>query len=478
MNDTTAVQVLTEQQVQEACPQVQAWLCQALVPTTNPSEQAGEPRGPGRPQTVSWPHLWLSLLMSVLLGMKSYQDWWRRMCSEWIGPFAPVQVTDDALIKRLKEAGIVPLLTLLQSISQSLASQLPGLIPCMLAPFASRIVCIDESTWDAIKRHLVALREVADGDVRLLPGKLAGRFNIRTQQWELLQWRNNAVANCKVEVLSLLEGLPAFSLILFDLGYFSFAWLDYLTQMQYWFVCRLREKVSYRIVHTSYRHEGILDALVWVGVYRSRCGHLLPLVRFHDGKGLRTYLTNVLDPTQLTMRQVAQLYARRWDIELAFLTLKSHLGLHHWWSSQPVLVQQQCLLVLIVAQLLQALRMQIAAQADVDPFEVSLPLLIASVPYFIRTQQEPVRWVLTHGKHLGFIRPSSRYVPKVPQVPLDALRWPSQPIKLTRLAGYLEYTPLDQCPDGGSSKVSKTGSAKKRAATKMRSQAPSPPLDS
>lgn len=477
MNDTTAVQVLTEQQVQEACPQVQAWLSQALLATTDKGPQGAEPCGPGRPQTVSWPHLWLGLLISVLLGMKSYQDWWRRMCSEWIGPFAPVHLTDDALIKRLKEAGITPLLSLLQSISAQLASQLQHLVTCPLAPFASRIVCIDETTWDAIKRHLKVLRDIPAGDVRLLPGKLAGRFNIATQQWELLQWRNNVVANCKVEVLSLLEGLPAFALILFDLGYFSFAWLDYLTQMQYWFVCRLREKVSYRLVHTFYRHEGILDALVWVGAYRSRCGYMLRLVRFYDGKDLRIYLTNVLDPTQLSMRQVAELYARRWDIELAFKTLKVSLGLSHWWSSQPILIQQQCLLVLIVAQILQALRLQIAAQAQVDPFEVSLPLLIDYVPFFIRTRQEPVSWVMAHGKRLGFIRPSSRYIPTVPEVPLSSLTWPHKPIKLTRRAGYLEYTPLEQCPDGASSKVSKTGSAKKRAAAKLRAQA-SPPVDS
>jgi hypothetical protein len=428
--------------------------------------------------TISWPHLWLGLLVSVLVGMKNYQQFWRRLCSEWIGPFAPVQLSDDALVKRLKQAGLEPLQALLQAISQTLASQLEGLIPCHLASFATRIVAIDETTWDAVQRHLKSLRQLATGDARLLAGKLAGRFNLRTQQWELLQWRSHVLANCKVEVLSLLEGLPLGSLILFDLGYFSFPWLDYLTQMQYWFVSRLREKVSYRLVHTYYRHEGILDALVWVGVHPShRCGYLLRLVRFHDGVALRYYLTNVLDPTQLSMAQVARLYARRWDIELAFLTLKEHLGLHHWWSSQAILIQQQCLVVLIVAQLLQALRLQIAVEAGVDPFEVSLPLLIEYVPYFITTRQSPTRWVLTYGKQLGFIRPSSRYVPHVPQVPLSALTWPAVPIQLTRPARYQEYVPLERCPEGGSAKVSKTASAKKRAAAKPCAH-PSPPLDS
>ena len=40
----------------------------------------------------------------------------------------------------------------------------------------------------------------------MLPGKLAGRYNIRSQQWEVVQWRENVQANCKVEVMSLLAG--------------------------------------------------------------------------------------------------------------------------------------------------------------------------------------------------------------------------------------------------------------------------------
>ncbi|HZT99089.1 MAG TPA: IS4 family transposase [Ktedonobacteraceae bacterium] len=472
MHPTTSLQLID---CQEQLPSLIAPVERCLLPLA----QSQSKRGPGKPVTIQWPHLWLGLLLSVLLGMKNYQQWWRRMCSQPIGPFAPLAVTDDALIKRLKQAGIDPLLALLQSISQQLACQLEGLLaPCPLAPFASRIVAIDETTWDAVQRHLKPLRELSAGDVRLLAGKLAGRFNIRTQQWELVQWRSHVLANCKVEVLSLLEGLPALSLILFDLGYFSFPWLDYLTQMQYWFVCRLREKVSYRLVHTYYRHEGILDALIWVGAYRSqRSGQLLRLVRFHDGTALRSYLTNVLDPTQLTMPQVAQLYARRWDIELAFLTLKQHLGLHHWWSSQAVLLQQQCLLVLIVAQLLQALRLQIAVEAGVDPFEVSLPLLIEYVPYFITSRQSPLRWILTYGKQLGFLRPSSRYIPTAPEIARSALTFPAQPIQLSRPARYMEYVPLERCPDGGSAKVSKTASAKKRAAAKQASH-PSLPVDS
>jgi hypothetical protein len=213
---------------------------------------------------------------------------------------------------------------------------------------------------------------MAKGDPRLLPGKLAARFNIRSQQWDFLQYRDLVQGNCKLEILTLLEGLAAGSLILFDLGYFSFPFFDYLTQMGYWYISRLREKTTYRILHTYYRHEGILDAVVWLGSsHGARAGYAVRLVRFHDGHGLRTYLTNVLDPRQLSMVDIAQLYARRWDIELADFPLKEQLGLHHWWSSQPELIVQQVWAVLIIAQVLQALRLEIAAAAQVEPFDVS-----------------------------------------------------------------------------------------------------------
>src|SRR5512135_3218966 len=107
--------------------------------------------------------------------------------------------------------------------------------------------------FDAMKRHLRQPRDLPAGDAALCPGKAAGRFNIRTQQWEVVQLRSNPHANCKVEILSLLEGLPEWSLLLFDLGYFSFPWFDYLTQMHFWFVSRLRENTVYQIAHVFSR---------------------------------------------------------------------------------------------------------------------------------------------------------------------------------------------------------------------------------
>lgn len=139
------------------------------------------------------------------------------------------------------------------------------------------------------------------------------------------------------------------------------------------------------------------------------------------------------------MVDIAQLYARRWDIELAFLTLKEHLGLHHWWSSKRLLIVQQVWVVLILAQLLQAMRLEIAAEAHVDPFDVSLPLLVEYVPHLIRQRQSPIPWVLTFGSHLGFIRQSTRLQVVAPQIAPEHLIPLPADLQLTRKAHYLQY---------------------------------------
>ncbi len=115
-------------------------------------------------------------------------------------------------------------------------------------------------------------------------------------------------------------------------------------------------------------------------------------MRFWDGEQIRTYLTHQFDPSLLPLPDIARLYARSFDIELAFKTIKQFLGLHHWWSAIPVLRQHQAILVLIASQLLHAVRLLIAAEQGCDPFEVSLPLLSKAFPILVHDHQHPVVW--------------------------------------------------------------------------------------
>src|SRR6266550_4199728 len=89
-------------------------------------------------------------------------------------------------------------------------------------------------------------------------------------------------------------------------------------------------------------------------------------------------------------------------------TAQTQLGLHLWWAATPVLVLQQLLAALILAQLLHALHLEIAAQAQVDPFEVSLPILVKLLAHPPATTQPLVPLLVERGRLLGLLRPSSR----------------------------------------------------------------------
>lgn len=433
----------SREQVQAHIPLFETFVLDAL-PADPPRIKPGKR---GAPQKLSWAHLWVRLIFGVLMGMSSYQDLRRDLAEQPLGPFPRLTLTDDALIDRLKKAGLAPLQELLARLSERLGRLLSQQCPCTLASFATAIIALDETTWDVVQRHLPALRGLPSGHVDLLPGKLAARFNLRTQLWDFVQFRDHPQGNCKLDVCSLLQGLAVGTLLLFDLGYFSFPFLDYLTECGSWYISRMREDTHYQIAHTFYRHEGTLDALVWLGSLGrngSRTGRLVRLVRFWDGQGIRRYLTNQTDPRLLPLPDIARLYARRWDIELAFLTLKEYLDLHHWWSAIAVLRKQQALVVLIVSQLVHASRLLIAAEAGCDPFEVSLPLLVKSLPHLLAKRQHVVGWARRSGHDLGLFRPASRRQIIVPDPPLHIYGFPPPDLVFTRLARYREYVPPSQ----------------------------------
>src|SRR5207247_6023376 len=65
-----------------------------------------------------------------------------------------------------------------------------------------------------------------------------------------------------------------------------------------------------------------------------------------------------LDPATLPLVDIARLYARRWDIELAFRELKEHLKMRLLWSAKLGVIYQQIWASLILAQLLHAYQVE------------------------------------------------------------------------------------------------------------------------
>ncbi len=381
--------------------------CQALV-------TSGKQRG--QPARLSALHLCLGIVLCGLEGFGSQLKLWRRICLEPMGPFAPVLVVDQAVYNRLARAA-KDMRLFFEQASGWMAQQLVEWEDRSLAPWASQVLALDESTLDAVGRWLPQLRRALAGDPRLLAGRISALFDVRRQQWVRVELWQEAVANCKQQARLMLEGLEAGTLLLFDRGYFSFPWFDELTERGLWWISRYANHATMQVRHILYQGDGVLDAIVWLGRYRSdRARYAVRLVQFYHHGQLHRYLSNVLDPQQLSLADLARLYARRWDIELAFCVLKEHLQVSQLWSAKWEVVQVQIWAGLLLAQLFHGLQVQLAAQEGVDPFDVSIDVLVEIVPRLLTRGIAPLPSLGRLGREVGLIRPSTRLRVEVPLI--------------------------------------------------------------
>lgn len=388
----------------------------------------------GRPRILPSVCLWAALLVCILRQQVGQSALWRllRQTGLWAYPRFPI--SDQAVYKRLAQAGTQPLETLFTQLNAALAQRIPATGLAELAPFAAQVVAVDETTLDPVTRFLPAL---TDAPAQRLPGKLTAVFDLRRQQFASVTHQDDPQQNEKVAARQAVAPLAPGTLILADLGYFGFAWFDDLTEQGYHWLSRLRAKTSYTVIHSFYQHGETFDGLVWLGAYRrDHAQYAVRLVQYRHGATLHQYITNVCDPQVFPLPQIAQVYARRWDIELAFKLIKRELHLHLWWSSKQTIILQHVWGVLIIAQILLALRQQIAAAAEVDPQEVSLPLLVRYVPQYVAEGRDPIAAWVDHGRDARFIRPSRRLLPQTPTLPADAYHAPPPDLVVTRPPRY------------------------------------------
>jgi hypothetical protein len=410
-------------------------LCELLSALLPAPTLVGRHRG--RPPILPAMLLWTGLVICVLRRATAQRDLWRLVAGTGLWHFPVVPVSDDAIYKRLAREGPTALEQGFVDVTTLLGERLTPHADSTLAPFARAVLAIDETTLDPVARRLPALRGLPPSDARRLPGKVAGVFDVRAQLWRRIIHIPNPQQNEKAAARELGADLPAGSLLLFDLGYFAFPWFDELTDAGQGWVCRLRDKTSFEPIHVFYADGETRDELVWLGKYRAdRAKHAVRLVQFRRGTVLHRYLTNVRDPVVLPLAEVARLYARRWDIEMAVDLVKTELGLHLLWSAKPAVVLAQVWAVLILAQVLQALRVLIAAEAGVDCFAVSMPLLVRYLPQYAARHHDPLTAFLADARRLGFIRPSRRTKIVAPAIPATALSPPPPDLVLVRTPRY------------------------------------------
>jgi len=365
----------------------------------------------GRPEVLPAALLWGALLVCILDGQPRQRAIWRVVTGSGLWHYPAVPVTAEAVRQRLLHGGPDVLQDLFDQVTAALAERFPG--DPTLAPFATGgVYAMDDTTLDQVAKALPA----AEGSVRPLAGRLHTVFDLRRQLFRTVLPTDLPYENERVAAPDLIASLPPRSLLVFDRGYLSFPLFDALTDGGRWFVTRLPATTTVTVAHVLTRTREVEDLLVFLGKHRAdRSKHLYRLVTITSGFGVRRYLTNVRKAKRLTPAQIVRLYARRWDIELAFKLVKRELGLHLIWSTAWQVILLQIWGTLLIAQIAAALRQALAVRAGVDLFDVSLPLLLRDLPrYVARGEPDVLGAIVARDRYGGIIRPSRRIRMRVP----------------------------------------------------------------
>jgi Transposase DDE domain len=304
------------------------------------------------------------------------------------------------------------LATVLTEVSARLQTQPPPQIPGLerwteVRARFSRIAMVDGSTLEALRKKTQTLHAQSG---LVLAGRVMAMVEAFTQRplWQL--YTEDAAANDKRFAAEILAAVPERGLLVFDLGFFSFLWFDEFTEQQKFFVTRLRQKTAYRITRVLAHSPYYRDELLEVGLHHSPpCRHPLRLVSvLWRGQWYR-YLTNVLDPAQLSARDICELYRRRWRIEDAFLVTKRVLDLAYLWKASANGVQLQLYATFLFYLILLNVCQQVAQSLN-EPLErISVEMVFRAFYHYSRAltrgeTTELVPYLVHHAKLLGLVK--------------------------------------------------------------------------
>ena len=376
-----------------------------------------DPRNPARLIRLRARILTLPVMVALVVSLV-----WRRLGSIaevqrvvvqdgllWV---SPLQVSEQAIAKRLDTLPARALAAVFTEVSARLQTQPPPQLPGLerwteVRTRFSRIAMVDGSTLEALRKK-TQLLHAQSGLV------LAGRMMVMVEAfthrplWQL--FTEDAAANDKRFATEILAAVPERGLLVFDLGFFSFLWFDDFTDQQKYFVTRMRQKTAYRTTHVLSASPYYRDELLEVGLHHSHpCRYPLRLVSvLWRGQWYR-YLTNVLDPSQLSARPICELYRRRWRIEDAFLVTKRVLDLAYLWKASANGVQLQLYATFLFYLVLLNVCQQVAQSLN-EPLErISVEMVFRAFYHYSRalTRGETtdlVPYLVHHAKLLGLVK--------------------------------------------------------------------------
>ena len=214
----------------------------------------------------------------------------------------------------------------------------------------------------------------------------------------------------------ILAALPASALLLFDLGYASFAGyplagIAQLTAARVTIVTRAKGNLAFTCSAVLRHTSAIHDDLVWSGSGADR-QQLRLISVLHQGTW-RRYLTNETDPEVLPVLYAVPLYSQRWCIDEAYSLVKRLLGLAYFWCEAEYAVQLQLYAVLL------DLGDAVAAALDQPLAAISLAwfyryLYFFTAAYYAGTATDVVAYMAAEARALGILKERRARAPAPP----------------------------------------------------------------
>jgi Transposase DDE domain len=339
----------------------------------------------------------------------------------------PLQVSRQALSQRLMQLPVRYFVQIFEQVLEHLsskpapASSLQGW--SSLQEQFSAIWIADGSTLEELRKRL----KIQVGKGTVLAGKMMVIVDLWTHRPVFSWYTPEYQANDKQWVDHLLQKLPTGGLLVFDLGFFKFQWFDQFTDTHKYFVTRQREKTAFKVKKVLSIGSHYREQIIQMGEYRSNpCQHPVRMVSVLWGKTWYHYLTNVLEPTKLSARQVCDLYRRRWRVEDAFSITKRLLGLAYVWVGNRNGMEIQIYATWIFYAIVNDLCAEVAIAMNQPLERISLEMVFRSLYHFNsfsqRTQSASIiEYLSSNAKILGILkltRPRHRE-----RDALDALVW-------------------------------------------------------
>lgn len=282
---------------------------------------------------------------------------------------------------------------------------------------------VDGSTLEALFRHLKSLQEHPVA----LAGKIYTIVDLVTHLPVTIRFEEHPYRSDAMMWQWLLQQVKPGGLLMFDRGFYDFTEFAHALQQGVHWITRLK-KASYKVLDTLTQTPDLIDQRIRLGHPRGKATPIVVrLVSVRHGSSWYQYITSVLDPTQLPPYVVADLYARRWQIETAFNLVKRLLGLSYLWTGSINGVKLQIWATWLFYAVLLDIADALADELHLEQECISIEMLCRGFYHFHQAQANGratdliTYFAAPENQDLGIVKriPKSRQKP-----PLDVSPYP------------------------------------------------------